>query len=139
VSRHRTGGYRCGAPTPARVALAGLAVVLAACAPRQAVVETDPRGGAETRRGLEAAARADLADLERAQGDYFARNSTYSFDLDAVGFTPSPRVGVSVLEASAGGFSALAQAGSVECAVFIGSADPPRAYARTGGVVSCRT
>ncbi len=115
------------------------ALALAGCAPRQAVVETDPRGGQEVRQRLGEAARADLEALKTAQEDYRAREGTYSYDLAVLGVVPSAGVRIDVLEATAGGFAALAQAGSIECGVFVGSAAPPRAYTRTAGVVACRS
>lgn len=126
---------RVGVPLAAALAasLAGIG-----CAPREAVVETDPRGGAEARRQLEATARADLSGLQRAMASYHEVHATYIYDLEALDFTPSPGIDVSVLEATDAGFSALARSGSVECAVFVGGADPPRSFTRTAGVVACR-
>lgn len=108
------------------------------CAPRRARVETDPRGGEEARRQLEALARTDLDTLRRAEAAHFAEAGAYTYDTELLGFAASPGVRVSVLEATDGGFSALAQAGSIECGLFVGTADSPRSYARTSGVVSCR-
>ncbi len=118
--------------------IAFLAVALGACAPRQAIVETDPRGGADVRRRLEAAARADLAELVRLESDHRATTGSYAYEPADLGLEPSPGVELSVLEATSTGFSALAQAGSVECAVFVGDAEPPRSYLRAGGIVACR-
>jgi len=117
-----------------------VAVLLTAdCAPRQARVETDPRGGEAARRQLETLARTDLDALKRAEAAHFADAGTYTYDTEVLGFSESPGVRVSVLEATDGGFSALAQAGSIECGVFTGTADPPRSYVRAAGVVSCRS
>lgn len=123
-----------------RTGLAAVAacVSIVACAGRQAVVESDPRGGAEARRQLESAARSDLDALRRAQADHFDRAGTYTFDVDALEVEGSPGVDLSVLEATASGFSAIAAGGTVECALFVGDADPPRAYTVTAGVVACR-
>lgn len=118
--------------------LAGCGAMLPACAGRQAVVESDPRGGAEARRQLEAAARSDLDALRRAQADHLNETGAYSYDPDALGVEGSPGIDLAVLEATAVGFSAIAAAGSVECALFVGNADPPRAYTVTPGVVACR-
>jgi len=115
-----------------------LLVTLAACAPRQAIVETDPRGGDEARARLEGLARGDLDRLRRAQGTRFADEGSYTYELEALGFEPSAGIEVSVLEASSTGFSALAVGGSVECGIFVGDASPPRAYVLTAGVVACR-
>jgi len=113
-------------------------MMTAGCAPRQARVETDPRGGEVVRRQLEALARKDLEALQRAEAVHFANEGAYTYDTETLDFTASPGVRISVLEASTGGFSALAQAGSIECGVFVGTADPPRSYAVAAGVVSCR-
>lgn len=118
--------------------LAGSCAILPACAGRQAVVESDPRGGAEARRQLEAAARSDLDALRRAQADRLNETGAYSYDLDELGVEASPGIDLSVLEATSAGFSAIAAAGSVECALFVGDADSPRAYTVTAGVVACR-
>jgi len=109
-----------------------------ACAPRQAVIETDPRGGAQVRRQLEATVRSDLDALRRAQEDFRSRASVYTYELAELGFEPSAGVSLSVVEATENGFAAIARAGSVECTLFVGSADPPRAYATTRGVPACR-
>lgn len=130
----RTAGWRVLAVC---AAVAGCPAV-AGCAGRQAVVESDPRGGAEARRRLEATARSDLDALRRAQTDRLEQTGAYTYDLAALGVEGSPGVDLSVLEATASGFSALAAAGSVECALFVGDADPPRAYTVTAGVVACR-
>jgi len=116
-----------------------IALLSASCAPRQARVETDPRGGEAARRQLEELARNDLDALKRAEAAHFADAGAYTYDADTLGFSASPGIKVSVLEASDGGFSALAQGGSIECAIFVGTADPPRSYARTAAVVSCRS
>jgi hypothetical protein len=121
-----------------RVAAVGALAGLSACAPRTAVVETDPRGGAETRRQLEAAARTDLDRVRRLQEDHHGEVGRYTYELDAVGFEPSAGVRVSVLEASADGFSAVASAGTVECGLYVGSAEPPRSYTTAAAVVACR-
>lgn len=131
-----TAATRRGAWTVFAALAAG--ALLQGCAARQAVVESDPRGGAEARRQLEAAARSDLDALLRAQADHFDETGAYTYDLVALGVEGSGGVTLSVLEATAAGFSALAAAGSVECAVFVGDAEPPRSYAMTAGLVACR-
>jgi len=137
VTRYGTAGVRRDAWTVFAALTVG--ALLAACGGRQAVVESDPRGGAEARRQLEAAARSDLDALLRAQADHFDETGAYTYDLDALGVEGSAGLSLSVLEATAAGFSALAAAGSVECAVFVGDADPPRPYTVTAGVVGCRS
>ena len=120
------------------LALGAACALLAGCGGRQAVVESDPRGGAEARRQLEAAALSDLDELRRAQSDHHAETGAYSYDLIALGVEGSTGVSLAVLEANASGFSAIASAGSVECAMFVGDADPPRVYTAMAGVAACR-
>lgn len=117
--------------------LVAVAAALGGCA-RQAVVETDPRGGEQARARLEAVVRADLDTLRRAQAAFFAEEGVYAYDLAALGVEPSAGVRLDVLEADATGFSALATAGSIECGVFVGGVAPPRSYTVSGGVVACR-
>ncbi len=136
MSDRRTGGRRRAWRA---LLLGAVCAPLAGCAGRQAVVESDPRGGTETRRQLESAARSDLDALRRAQSDRLAERGSYAYDVAALGVEPSPGVDLAVLEATTTGFSAVASAGSVECALFVGSANPPRAYAGTAGVVACRS
>ncbi len=124
-----------------RAWLLAVGLLLGACAPRTVIVgsEGTPTGAEDARRIL-TAVRSDLEVLLRAQESHRAESGRYSYDLAELGFTPSPGVAVDVLEADAGGFSALATAdrGRLECVVFAGTADPPRAYSRTTGVVACR-
>lgn len=122
----------------ARVVSVGVLLGLSACTPRTAVVETDPRGGAEARRQLEAAARTDLDRLRRLQEDYHGETGRYTYEADALGFEPSAGIRVSVLEATVDGFSAVATAGSAECGLYVGSAEPPRSYTTAAAVVACR-
>lgn len=115
--------------------------VLAAGCARTAVVESDPRAPtAEETARLEAAVRGDLEALRRAQDDHHAATGRYTYEVDALDFTASAGVRVDILEAAADGFSALgsAESGRVECALFVGSAEPPRSYVGTAGVVACR-
>ncbi len=121
--------------------LAAVALLLGGCAPRTVIVGSEgAAAGPEDARRTLTAVRSDLEVLLRAQESYHAENGRYGYDLAAVGFAPSQGVSVDVLEADEEGFSALATAdrGRLECVVFTGSADPPRAYSRRAGVVACR-
>lgn len=97
----------------------------------------DPSGLRET----EATIRTDLEELIRAQDAYWSENERYTLDIERLAFTPSPGVLIDVLDAGRDGFSALGtvDTGNAECAVFVGSADPPRSYVRAAGVVACRS
>jgi hypothetical protein len=112
----------------------------AACQ-RQAFVESDSARPDPSRvREGQLALREDLEELVRVQEAYWSDNEQYALDLERLAFTASPGVLVDVLEAYREGFSALAtsESGQAECAVYVGSADPPRSYVRVEGVVACR-
>ena len=113
---------------------------VAACQ-RQAFVESDSARPDPSRvREAQLALREDLEELVRAQEAYWVDNEQYALDLESLAFNASPGVLVDVLEAYREGFSALATSasGQAECAVYVGSADSPRSYARVAGVVACR-
>jgi prepilin-type N-terminal cleavage/methylation domain-containing protein len=71
--------------------------------------------------------KTDLRNLATAEESYYYSNSTYAADLSALSFEPSAGVTISVVEATAAGWSARAthpQASATSCAVFFGSAAP---------------
>lgn len=122
------------------IAVLGLWCATAACQ-RQALVESGSARPDPSRvREAQSTLREDLEELVRAQEAYWSNNEQYALDLGRLVFTPSPGVLVDVLEAHRDGFSALAtsESGQAECAVYVGSADPPRSYIRVAGVVACR-
>lgn len=88
----------------------------------------------------EAAIRVDLEELIRAQEAFWSENERYALDIERLVFTPSPGVLIDILEAERDGFSAIGtdEPGGAECAVFVGSVDPPRSYVDTAGIVVCR-
>ena len=81
---------------------------------------------------------SDLRRLWDRQAAYLEADSSYSYDLEALGFTASRGVRVDVLEATAEGFSAIASGGGHECVLYEGAARPPRSYAQVAGDVACR-
>lgn len=83
-------------------------------------------------------ARAVLAEVGRAQAEYRAAHGRYTASLRALGVQRPPDVDVRITAEGAGGYAAVALAAAEECAVFHGSARPPRSYARTAGRVACR-
>jgi type II secretory pathway pseudopilin PulG len=83
-------------------------------------------------------ARAVLADVARAQTEYRASHGRYTASLRALGLRRPPDVDVRITAEGAGGYAAVALAAKEECAVFHGSARPPRSYARTAGRIACR-
>jgi len=87
------------------------------------------------------AVSGELYSLVQAQARYHDMNNTYAQGLSAlaevVDYTPGSGIRVRVIRASWSGYSATARRSPFECAVFVGSAPPPRDYARTAGIVEC--
>ena len=87
-----------------------------------------------------AAVKSDLRNLANAQESYFYQHSTYAPNLALLNITQSPGVTLTLVEATATGWSASAvhpAAVPVTCAVYYGSAAavPP---ATGEGVVGCQ-
>lgn len=83
-------------------------------------------------------ARAVLAEVARAEAEYRTTYGRYTASLRALGIPRPADVDVRITAEGAGGYAAVALAASEECAVFHGSARPPRSYARTAGRIACR-
>jgi type II secretion system protein G len=86
-----------------------------------------------------AAMRTDLRNLATAQESYFYSNSVYTTDPMALNFLASPQVSITIPEATAGGWSAVAThplVSSVKCALFFGKAAPV-APASVEGQITC--
>jgi type II secretory pathway pseudopilin PulG len=83
-------------------------------------------------------ARAVLQDVARAQTDYRVAHGRYTASLRALRIRKPPDVDVRITAEGGAGYSAVALAGAEECAVFHGSARPPRSFARTAGRIACR-
>lgn len=87
------------------------------------------------------AVRGDLWGLVSAQEEYHAINRTYARSLSAlrsaVDYASSQGTRIRIEGASESGYVALASRGTTECAVFVGTASPPRRYTRTNGQVAC--
>lgn len=83
-------------------------------------------------------ARTVLQDVARAQAEYRAAHGRYTASLRALGLRRPADVEVRVTAEGAAGYAAVAVADGEECAVFHGSARPPRSYARTAGRIACR-
>jgi hypothetical protein len=82
--------------------------------------------------------RAVLRQVERAEADYRAAHGRYTASLAALDIERQRDVDVRIVAEGAAGYSAVAIADLEECAVFHGSARPPRNYARTPGRIACR-
>ena len=87
-----------------------------------------------------AAVKSDLAGLAKEQEAYFSEHSAYAPNLPLLRTTPSPGVTMTIVEATATGWSATAvhpAAVPVTCGVFYGTAAPV-APATSEGVVACQ-
>ncbi len=118
----------------ASIVLLLIGVLLPACS-RQAVVGSPGTPGADP---SEAMAREELADLHAAQERYFEANGRYTNQLSELQFSRQLGVEVSIIQGDRRGYSAVAEAGESECAVFGGEARPPRSYVTRPGLVGCR-
>jgi prepilin-type N-terminal cleavage/methylation domain-containing protein len=84
--------------------------------------------------------KSDLKNLSSSQEDHFYTNETYSTNIGALNFKPSPGVVLTITEATVGGWSATTThpaAFPLTCAVFYGNASPV-APATIEGVVHCQ-
>lgn len=121
--------------------IAILGTCVAGTCQRPVVVESETSRPDPSRiRDNEARIQADLDELVRAQEVFWGENDRYALDMERLVFTPSTGVLIDILDAHRDGFSAIGtdEMGGAECAVFVGSVDPPRSYVRTPGVVACR-
>ncbi|HEX2077586.1 MAG TPA: hypothetical protein VHG08_07745 [Longimicrobium sp.] len=82
--------------------------------------------------------RAVLRHVERAEADYRAAHGRYTASLAALGIERFAGVDVRIIAEGTAGYSAVAIGDAEECAVFHGTARPPRTYARTPGRIACR-
>ena len=86
-----------------------------------------------------ASIRSDLHNLVTAEETYYNEHQTYAATAALLGASTSPGVQLTIVEATAGGWSAKAThpaASPLTCAVFYGGATP-LAPATTEGVIHC--
>ena len=93
-------------------------------------------------RAYVAAMRSDLRNLSTHEESHFYDTAVYTSDLAAlglIGFNPTTLVTLSVVEATASGWSALTShnLSAVQCGLFIGTAAPVGA-AVAEGVTVCQ-
>ena len=87
-----------------------------------------------------ASLRGDLHNLSTVQEEHFIEAHTYTPSLRTLEFVPSPSVKLTIVEATATGWSAQAThqaAAPILCAIFYGDAAPV-APATVEGTVACR-
>ena len=88
---------------------------------------------------LDADPRTVLRQVERAQSEYRTTHGRYTASPRALRMESTRGVQVRLVAEGGAGYSAVAIGAAEECAVFHGSADPPRSYARTAGRIACRS
>lgn len=74
-----------------------------------------------------AAMRSDLRNLATAEESYYYDQDTYTTNLPAVKFTPSPGVVLTIVQAGPAGWAAKAThplASVTQCSIFVGNATP---------------
>ncbi|MFW6039550.1 MAG: hypothetical protein ACOC9N_00565 [Gemmatimonadota bacterium] len=116
-------------------------VTLAACAPRQAIVESEPNSGAPTADGdLLTTLRADLRELADAQESFRTERGYYAARTSDLVFAASPGVRVDVIQGDRAGWSAVASstASDAECGMYQGNVRSPRGYLTESGAIDCR-
>lgn len=95
---------------------------------------------AEAQRSRPAAdLRQVVQQVATAEAAYRAAHGRYTASLRELGIERTRSVDVRIVAEGARGFSVVAVGADEECAVFHGSARPPRSYARTAARVSCRS
>ena len=83
--------------------------------------------------------RAVLRQVERAQSEYRTRHGRYTASLRALEIGRPADMDVRMVAEGAAGYSAVASAYGEECAVYHGSARPPRNWVRAPGRIVCRS
>lgn len=83
--------------------------------------------------------RPILRQVERAQAEYRNRHGRYTASLRALHIDRPRDVDVRIVAEGAAGYSAVASADAEECAVYHGSARPPRNWVRAPGSIVCRS
>lgn len=140
-SRHPRGGRFPGAPV--LVVLVAVAA-LTGCAPREAIVESEPgRGAAPAPAGdeqVQTTLRSELRRLAGAQDQFMDDNGHYAARTSDVGFTASSGVRLSIIQGDRNGWSAVAASTATddECGMYVGDIRSPRSYLTSPGTAMCR-
>jgi type IV pilus assembly protein PilA len=91
-------------------------------------------------KALVAKVKSDLRQLATAEEGYYYGTGQYTTDLSLLGLAASPGVTLTIVSATASGWSATGTAvgaNPTSCALFYGSA-PPVAPATVEGVLTCQ-
>lgn len=84
-------------------------------------------------------ARLALREVAMHQALFRKRVGRYATSLRELGYTPVAGVQVSLTSEGPASYAAVASYRRSECALFSGSARPPRSYARQPLAVTCRS
>lgn len=120
------------------------AVAVAGCAPREAIVESEPgRGAAPAPAGdeeVQSTLRSDLRTLADAQEEFMADNGYYAGRTSDLGVTASAGVRLDIIQGDRNGWSAVAASTATddECGMYAGDVRSPRGYLTSPGRVMCR-
>lgn len=98
-----------------------------------------PRLGNVKENGYVTAMQSDLRNLAQSQESYFYDNAVYTPDLgvlNAIGYQVTSTVSVTIVEATASGWSASASHTTTnkQCGVFVGTAAPVGAAGEEGEI-----
>ena len=99
-----------------------------------------PRFGAARKKAYVAQMQSSLRTLVAAQESYFESSFGYATDVNALEFTQTRNVSISIEETAVNGWSARATHASVseECGVYFGAVSPPTGIpVPDEGIVAC--
>ncbi len=116
-----------------------LSASLAGCAPRQAIIATDPPAGGPVTGVGDGPLTEDLTLVVEAQEAYFRAHGVYADRATDLNLTPTEGVRIDIIQGDRNGFSAIARSGDFECAVYVGSVRAPRTYLTDVAEVGCRS
>jgi hypothetical protein len=83
--------------------------------------------------------RQVVQQVATAEAAYRAAHGRYTASLRELDIERTRSVDVRIVAEGARGFSVVAVGADEECAVFHGTARPPRSYARTVARIACRS
>lgn len=120
--------------TAACIAMLIVTVGVAGCSRQVEVADSPTEAPSGT-----ALLTSDLNRLKAGQAQYKTEKGRYTSSLGALGITPSDGVSVSIIQADAGGYSAIASNDKHECAIYVGDVRAPRGYVNGPDAVFCRS
>jgi hypothetical protein len=119
--------------------LALLSASVTACAPRQAIIASDPPAGGPVAGVGDGPLTDDLSRVIEAQDAYFRAHGAYADRSADLNLAPTEGVRIDIIQGDRNGFSAIARSGDFECAVYVGNVRAPRTYLTDVAEVGCRS